>query len=146
QIGLDFQFQLPGSELAEVWVELDLSGRRVSKNPLVLNANLSCSKIWPDLELPVKLDFLPRCQVHLLRDVDPKKCAKSGGDQLSAGIRHGWRDLNEEPAYVLERNLPLADIADPDNKFDCFAVAVIPPLAGAVAQARLQTADLIAPG
>src|SRR5262249_1308376 len=92
QIGLDFQFQLPGSELAEIWVELDLSGRRVSKNPLVLNANLSCSKIWPDLELPVKLDFLPRCQVHLLRNVDPKKCAKSGGDQLSAGIRHGWRD------------------------------------------------------
>src|SRR5439155_12975152 len=123
-----------------------LPGRRVSKNPPVLNADLPRSKIWPDLELPVKLDFLPRCQVHLLRDVNPEKAAKSGGDQLALAIRHGWRDLDEELAYVLEPNLFLADIADPDDEFDRFAVVVDSLLAGAEAQARLQAADLLTPG
>jgi hypothetical protein len=144
--GLDFEFQLPGGEFVQRGVQLDTPRRRVAKNPPVLNADLPRSKIWPDLELPVKLDFLPRCQVHLLREVNPEKAAKSGGDQLALAIRHGGRDLDEELAYVLERNLFLADIADPDDQFDRLAVAVGPLLAGAKAQARLQAADLLAPG
>jgi hypothetical protein len=144
--GLDFEFQLPGGELVQRGVQLDTPRRRVAKNPPVLNADLPRSKIWPDLELPVKLDFLPRRQVHLLREVNPEKAAQSGGDQLALAIRHGWRDLDEELAYVLERNLFLADIADPDDQFDRLAVAVGPLLAGAQAQARLQATDLLAPG
>src|SRR5258706_2117830 len=37
RIGLDFQFQLPGDELAQSGVERDGPRRGASKNPLVLN-------------------------------------------------------------------------------------------------------------
>ncbi|HEV3081835.1 MAG TPA: hypothetical protein VGY66_18790, partial [Gemmataceae bacterium] len=82
----------------------------------------------------------------MLREVNPEKAAKSGGDQPALAIRHGGRDLDEELAYVLEPNLFLADIADPDDEFDRFAVTVGPLLAGIEAQTRLQAADLLAPG
>ncbi len=47
---------------------------------------------------------------------------------------------------VLELDLLLTDVANPDDKVDRFAVGVGPLLAGAEAQARLQSPDLLAPG
>ena len=68
--GNDLYFEMIDSGV----IKLDGPRRRVSKNPLVLNGESPRSiKGWLEFELQfVKLDFLPRCQVHFHRDVKPK--------------------------------------------------------------------------
>jgi hypothetical protein len=74
------------------------------------------------------------CQAQFLRDV-----AKTSdvhfplANRLTIGIRHDGRPLDEELAEVLELELLLADIANPDDQPDRLAVTVGPLLAGRVA-------------
>src|SRR5262245_17471391 len=88
--GFDFEFQLPGGELAQCRIDLDSPRRRISKDLLVLNLkppfpakglrgdfrHVAATTCWREFELQVvKLKFLPWSQVYVHRDVNktPKK-------------------------------------------------------------------------
>src|SRR5438045_1043702 len=108
-------------------------------------AALTC---WPEFEFHFgKLDFFPRRQGQLLRVVLPlvavsRETQLGGG--LSLAIRHGRWLIEEVRRDVLERDLLLADVANPHDELDRFAVAVGPLLAEAEAQAGLQAIDFLA--
>ena len=94
----------------------------------------------------MKLDFLPRCQVHFPRHVNPHSGGESfEGNRPALSIGHGGRGLNEELTEVLELDLLPADVANPDDQPHRFAVALGSLLAGMVAQACLQATDFLTP-
>src|SRR5262249_48893503 len=66
-------------------------------------------------------------------------------DSLAIGIRDDGPVLDEELLEILEIDHLLADVANPDDQRDRFAVAVCPFLAGAEAQTPLQATNFLAP-
>ena len=160
--GLDFEFQLPGGELAESGVDLDPRRRGISEHSLVLNAQLPRSAVVDDASIVgptcyriicqsgvplIQFDFFPWGNGHGGRGVRfPRSSEASDGvARLARAVCHGRQGLLEERGDVLERDLFLADVANPDDECDRFAVTVGPLLACGEAQARLQAVDLLAP-
>src|ERR1700730_11460905 len=115
-------------------MDLELPGS--IQGVLLFVAALTC---WPEFEFHFgKVDFLPRRQLHLHRVVVPPCTGETYlGAGLSLTIRHGRWPIDEVRRGVLERDLFLADVANPHDERDRFAVAVGPLLAGAEGEARL---------
>src|SRR5579862_8428780 len=81
---------------------------------------------WPEFDFQFgKFDFFPRRQVQFLPVVIP---SFTGGTYLGGGlslaIRHGRWPIEEVRWDVLERDLLLADVANPHDELDRFAVAI----------------------
>src|SRR5260370_26139947 len=127
RIGPDFEFQRPGGELAQRGVDPDKPHRRFSQDPLVLNAEfprsikgpfpfvdtLSCR---PGFKLQfVKLDFLPRCQVHFHREVNPVSGEWSEGNRLAIAIRHSGAAAVEKARPTIAPIRSYADAACPPS-------------------------------
>src|SRR5262249_20836504 len=148
RIGLDFEFQLPGGELAQSRIEFNVCLVSPPKNPLVLDGESPCSQQCRQKLHFAKHDFLPRSQVYVLRNVENRRIKHSVSkvDELAPAIRHGRRFLRQEQGEVLELDRILADVANPNYELGRLAGVVSPTLTGRIAQARLQATDLLAPG
>src|SRR5689334_16715625 len=154
--------QLPGGELAQCRIDLDSPRRRISKNLLVLNLELSFSaeglrRYFRHVAVPtcrfefelqvVKFHFLPRSQVHVYRDMNkwPEKINSSEADALALATRYSGRLFQEKLFEILELHIFLADIANAKNQRSRFPVVVDPLVAGFEAQTGLQPTSLLAP-